>query len=336
MERLTQTDPTALGTITLQGRLGRGGMGVVYYGLTQDREPVAVKAILESLLDRTEVRARFARELEALRTVQSPHVATLLVSSEEDADRPWLAIEFIRGLSLKEYVETVGTLTTEHAATLGVVVARALADIHAAGLLHRDLKPGNILMSREGPMVIDLGLVAFSDGPTDLTRSDLPMGTAVCMAPEQVNTPKQLTATVDVYALAATLLYVLTKRFPFNERTTPMQLIKLSDPNAVPELAGVPESLAPLLAEMLAFDPAARPSVEEVHDRLAGVLTAPVPVAIRNLAVSTFVRRDSDPQEIVPPLPPVRKDLTTVAAPGTVIHELAERLRNSYAATARF
>ncbi|MBF6340664.1 serine/threonine protein kinase [Nocardia abscessus] len=336
MEHLSQNDPTTLGTITLKGRLGRGGMGAVYYGITEDLEAVAVKTILESLLDRGEVRARFTRELEALRTVQSPHVATLLDSAAEGDDRPWLAIEFIRGLSLKEYVETSGTLTTEQVATLGLVVARALADIHAVGLLHRDLKPGNILMGREGPMVIDLGLVAFSDGPTDLTHTDLPMGTAVCMAPEQVNSPKHLTATVDVYALGATLLYTLTKRFPFNERTTPLQLVKLSDPNAVPDLAGVPESIGPLLAEMLAFDPAARPSVEDVHDRLMQLLSTPVPVSIRNLAVSTFIRRDSDPEEIAPAPRPGRKDLTEVAAPGTVIHELAERLRNSYAATAKF
>ncbi len=336
MERLAKTDPTILGSIILKGRLGRGGMGIVYYGINQDLEPVAVKAILESLVDRAEVRARFARELEALRTVQSPHVATLLDASGAEDDRPWLAIEFIRGLSLKEFVDASGTLTTEQAATLGLVIARAMTDIHAVGLLHRDLKPSNILMGREGPMVIDLGLVAFSDGPTDLTRSDMPMGTAVCMAPEQVNTPKQLTAAADVYALGATLLYALTKRFPFNERTTSMQLIRLSDPNAVPDLSSAPESITPLLAEMLAFDPSMRPSVQGVQERLTELLSTPVSVAIRNLAVSTFVRRDSDPQEFAPTPRPARKDLAPVAVPGTVLNELAERLRNSYAATAKF
>ena len=185
-------------------------MGRVFYGMTDDYEPVAVKVIRDDLAGRAEVRARFAREMDALRTVQSPYVAALVDASGEDEERPWLAVEYVRGLSLKEFVETRGPLGADNAATLGMLLAGALEDIHEAGLVHRDLKPGNILLGRDGPKVIDLGLVAFAEGPTDLTRTDSAIGTPACMSPEQAGRPKEVTAATDVYALGATLVAVLT------------------------------------------------------------------------------------------------------------------------------
>jgi len=145
---LERSDPVRLGSITLRGRLGSGGMGRVYYGLTDDYEPVALKVIREDLAGRAEVRARFARETDALRTVQSPQVAALIDASDEDADQPWLAVEYVRGLNLKEYIDSRGPLDPQQAATLGALLAGGLGDIHRAGLLHRDFKPGNVLLGR--------------------------------------------------------------------------------------------------------------------------------------------------------------------------------------------
>ncbi|MEV6769689.1 serine/threonine-protein kinase [Nocardia sp. NPDC051030] len=336
MERLKSTDPKRIGGVAIRGRLGNGGMGRVYFGVTGDGDPVAVKVIRDELLGRTEVRARFARELDALRSVQSPHVAPLLAASDESEERPWLAIDYIRGLSLKELIEERGPLGAEQTATLGLLLTKALADIHAAELLHRDLKPGNILMGREGPKVIDLGLAAFLEGPTDLTTSEARLGTPVCMSPEQINTPRELTAATDVYALGSTLLYVLTKHFPFQDQVALVLLHKISSPNTQPDLGGVPESFEPLLRRMLAFDPAARPAVSELHSWFEQMVGNQLSTAIRNLAVTTYVERDTDPAEQIPPRKPPRKDLSTVAPPGSVIHRLAERLRNNYASTARF
>ncbi|MFE3797533.1 serine/threonine-protein kinase [Nocardia tengchongensis] len=336
MERLKDADPKRIGAVAIRGRLGNGGMGRVYFGVTDDGDAVAVKVIREDLLGRDEVRGRFARELDALRSVQSPHVASLLAASDEDEEKPWLAIEYIRGLNLKELIEERGPLGAEQTAILGLLLTKALADIHAAELLHRDLKPGNILMGREGPKVIDLGLAAFLDGPTDLTSSQFPLGTPACMSPEQITTPRSLTAAVDVYALGATLMFVLTGRFPFHDRVAIALMHKITDPTTPPDLSGVPEPFEPFLRRMLAFDPAARPAVTELHDWFTQLIGGQVPPAIGNLAVATYVERDSDPLEPTPPQRPQRKDLSSFAPPGSVIHKLAERLRTNYASTARF
>ncbi|WUV49929.1 serine/threonine protein kinase [Nocardia vinacea] len=336
MDHLQVSDPKQIGEIAIRGRLGNGGMGRVYFGVTDDGDPVAVKVIRDDLLGRAEVRARFARELDALRSVQSPHLAALLAASDDDDERPWLALEYIRGLSLKELIETRGPLSVEQTAILGLLLTKALADIHAAELLHRDLKPGNILMGREGPKVIDLGLAAFAGGPTDLTGSAAHLGTPACMSPEQINTPRQLTAATDVYALGASLLYVLTKHFPYQDQVVVALLLKISDPNVPPDLRGVPDSFEPLLRRMLAADPADRPTVPELHTRFEQLVGPQQSAAIRNLAITTYVERDTDPSEPEPLRRPPRRDLSAVAPPGSVLHRLSERLRNNYASTARF
>ncbi|GGQ00545.1 hypothetical protein GCM10010140_33300 [Streptosporangium pseudovulgare] len=338
MEPVDRSDPQIIGGIALRGRLGSGGMGRVFYGLTADYEPVAVKVIREEMADRAEVRARFAREVDALRTVQGPHVAGLVDASEEDEEPPWLAVEYVRGLSLKEFVELRGPLAPADAATLGVLLAAALKDVHRAGLLHRDLKPGNILLGRDGPKVIDLGLVAFAEGPTDLTTSGSTLGTPACMSPEQANTPRSVTAATDVYALGATLLFALTGHYPYQGANLAALLMNIINSEKAPDLAGLPEDFVPFVTAMLAHDPAARPGLAQVTSWLTGPATAgglTLPVAVRRLAVATYVERESDPAEPEPSLPK-RRDLTDVVVPGSVVALLAERLRDAYAANARF
>ncbi|WP_248965313.1 serine/threonine-protein kinase [Sphaerisporangium perillae] len=339
MDALDRSDPKQIGDIMLRGRLGSGGMGRVFYGVTETYEPVAVKVIREDLVSRAEVRSRFARETDALRAVQGPHVAALVDASGDDEDRPWLAVEYVRGLSLKEFVETRGPLSPENVATLGALIADALKDIHRMGLLHRDLKPGNILLGREGPKVIDLGLVAFADGPTDLTTTQSTLGTPACMSPEQANTPKQLTAATDVYSLGATLMYALTKHYPYDGATVAALFMKIVSSDVAPNLDGLPEEFVPLISAMLAQDPAARPTVAEAFDRLEELATrggTTLPVAIRRLAVATYVEREDDPVDIEPLPRPRPRDLSQVVVPGSVVARLADRLRGSYAANARF
>ncbi|MFC0864312.1 serine/threonine-protein kinase [Sphaerimonospora cavernae] len=338
MDPLDRSDPTRIGGATLRGRLGSGGMGRVFYGVTDDYEQVAVKIIREDLLGHAEPRARFAREIDALRTVRGPHVAALIDASGEDEERPWLAVEFVRGLSLKEFIDSRGPLGDEHAATLGVLLASALGDIHAAGLLHRDLKPGNILLGRDGAKVIDLGLVALADGPTDLTTTTSTLGTPACMSPEQANTPKNVTAATDVYALGATLMFALTKHYPYDGKTVAALFMNIISPEVEPDLTGVPAEFAPLIAAMLAHDPADRPTVPEAYERLKELATADgisLPVAVRRFAVATYVERETDPQDPAPPARPRPRDLSEVVVPGSVVARLADRLRGAYAAGAR-
>ncbi|MEU4832272.1 serine/threonine-protein kinase [Streptosporangium sp. NPDC023615] len=338
MDPLDRSDPQHIGDIKLHGRLGVGGMGRVFYGLTPDYEQVAVKVIREELTGRAEVRARFAREIDALRTVQGAYVAGLVDASEEEDEQPWLAVEYVRGLSLKECVESHGTLTADDAAVLGVLLAGALEDVHRAGLLHRDLKPGNVLMGREGPKLIDLGLVAFADGPSDLTTSQSTLGTPACMSPEQANTPKNVTSATDVYALGATLLFALTGHYPYDAPNIAALFMRIVNPEIAPNLDGLPTAFEPVVAAMLAHDPAARPGIAQVTAWLSDLATAdgtPLPVAARRLAVATYVERLSDPPEVEPPLPR-RRDLSQVIVPGSVVALLAARLRDAYASNARF
>ncbi|MCT9934552.1 serine/threonine protein kinase [Planotetraspora sp. A-T 1434] len=339
VDPLDRSDPRRIGGISLHGRLGSGGMGRVFYGVTEDYEQVAVKVIREDLVSRAEVRARFARETDALRTVQGPQVAALVDASGDDEERPWLAVEYVRGLSLKEFVETRGTLSGENAATLGVLLASGLKDIHAAGLLHRDLKPGNVLLGRDGPKVIDLGLVAFADGPTDLTTTESTLGTPACMSPEQANTPKQVTTAADVYSLGATLMFALAKHYPYDGKTVAGLFMNIVNPEVAPNLEGVPAEFEQLISAMLAHDPAVRPTVSQTYDRLKELATAggiTLPVATRRLAVATYVELETDPHEVAPLPRPRRRDLSEVVTPDSVVARLADRLRGAYAANARF
>jgi eukaryotic-like serine/threonine-protein kinase len=339
VDSLERSDPKQIGGISLRGRLGIGGMGRVFYGITEDYDQVAVKVIREDLVSRAEVRTRFARETEALRTVQGPHVAALVNASGDDEDPPWLAVEYVRGLSLKEFVETRGPLSPENAAALGAQLADALEDVHQAGLLHRDLKPGNVLLGRDGAKVIDLGLVAFADGPTDLTTTGSTLGTPACMSPEQANTPKQVTTAADVYSLGATLLFALTDHYPYDAKTVAALFMKIVSPDVAPDLAGVPAAFEELLSAMLAHDPADRPTVPQAYERLKELGTdgeISLSVAARRLSVATYVERDDDPENVDTIIRPRPRDLSEVVMPGSVVAKLADRLRGSYAANARF
>ncbi|MEV0230912.1 serine/threonine-protein kinase [Nonomuraea sp. NPDC050786] len=339
MDPLKPSDPRQIGDIVLHGRLGSGGMGQVFYGVTPDSEPVALKVIREEFFDKVEVRERFTREIDALRTVQSPYVAALVDAAEEDADKPWLAVDYVRGLNLREFVDSQQSLGSVDAAALGVVLADALTALHQAGLIHRDLKPANILMSVDGPKVIDLGLVAFTEGPTDLTTDTSMLGTPVCMAPEQVTAPTQVTVAADIHALGATLLFALTKHYPYDGRPNrDKMLIDLTNPEVAPDLSGLPDGFESIIAAMLAHDPAARPDIPRVRAWLSDLATADgitLAVAVRHLAVTTYIVRDTDPPEVDPPLPK-RRDLTEVVVPGSVVALLAERLRGTYACNAPF
>ncbi|MBE1532628.1 serine/threonine-protein kinase [Actinomadura algeriensis] len=335
MEPLDRSDPRRIGErITLRGRLGAGGMGRVYYGVTDDHEQVAVKVIKADLVDRDEVRERFARETDALRTLQGPHLASLVDASGADDDEPWLAMEYVRGLTLSEFVKTRGPLPVPVAAVLGVLLAGALRDVHAAGLLHRDLKPGNVLLGRDGPKVIDFGLVAFADGPSDLTTSKSMLGTPHCMPPEQMQTPKEITAAADVYALGATLLFALTKHYPYEAETIHGLIGKVISAHIGPDLGGVPDAFTGPVAAMLAYGAGDRPPLPALVHDLSG-MCGPVPEAITAFALATYVKRESDPADVAPP----RRSRTVPSAvtpPGSVLAGLADRLRTSYAVSARF
>jgi serine/threonine protein kinase len=336
VEPLKPADPTELGGIALRGRLGRGGMGTVYYGVTPDGDQVAVKMIREDLLEKSEARGRFDREALTIGMVQGPRVANLIVASPPDEAPPWFAVEYVRGLTLAEYVHQYGPLTAELTAALGIGLAEALTAIHQADILHRDLKPSNILLARDGPKVIDFGLAALTAAPGDLTRSTETIGTPVCMAPEQVKSAKDLTSAADVYSLGAVLVFALTAHYPYQRPTVPATLYAIADAATPPDLAGVPEILAGPIADMLAHAPAARPTLGEVITALAKLLTDDPGDCLQRLAEATYRERPSDPPPADPPATRRRRLPETPRVPSALVQQVADGLRRDYAKDAPF
>ncbi|MCQ4213971.1 protein kinase domain-containing protein [Streptomyces longispororuber] len=286
--QLRGTSPRSVGPYVTLARLGAGGMGEVFLArparLTAGYGPddlVAVKVIRnEAARDEGYLR-RFEREAAVAAAVSSPYVARL-VGSAVSGEQPWLATEFVTGPTLAQAVRRHGPLPPGAVAALGAGLARGLAALHAAGALHRDVKPGNVLLAADGPRVIDLG-VARVRTATTLTETGLLVGTPGFMSPEHVAGGRHVVPASDVFCLASVLAYAATGRDPFGDGPVAAVLYRVSQAEA--ELGPMPEELATVLRSCLARDPAERPSAADVadtFDRLRDAAHAPEwPDAVR-------------------------------------------------------
>ena len=163
-------------------------------------------------------------------------------------------------LTLRQYVDA-GPAALPLAAMIGAMLADGLTKVHQAGLLHRDLKPQNIILGPDGPKLIDFGLAVLIDREHYLTEPGALVGTPAYMSPEQVEGERELTAAVDIYGLAATLVFALTGHGLYPPTNSWNLLLRITEPGDLPDLSGVPAELVPLLGAMLAFDPTARPGL---------------------------------------------------------------------------
>ena len=182
---MTAQDHTdRLGPYRLLERLGEGGMGVVYLAADQQQRRVAVKALRPAIAADPNARRRLAREVETMRRVRSPFVAEVL-DADIDGRSPYIVTRFVPGRTLDEAVKQDGPLQGAALQQFAGGLARALAEIHAAGVVHRDLKPGNVMLCRGDPVVIDFGIAHIADA-TKLTQSGIVMGTPGYLAPEVI------------------------------------------------------------------------------------------------------------------------------------------------------
>lgn len=265
LQPLLPSDPSAIAGYRLLGRLGAGGMGVVYLGRTDNGELAAVKVTHADQAEQADFRARFRREVDAARRVASPW-AVPVTGADPDAPEPWMATAFVPGPSLGEAVLAHGPLPERSVRLLGGALARALAAVHAAGLVHRDVKPGNVLLAVDGPRLIDFG-IARTTGETALTSTDMVVGTPGFLAPEQAEArAAEIGPPSDVFALGCLLAHAATGRPPFG--TGAVDALLYRTVHDEPDLAGVPAGLLDLVRGCLAKDPAQRPTAEEIGVRL--------------------------------------------------------------------
>jgi hypothetical protein len=263
---LEPADPRLIGPYQLLGRLGAGGMGRVFLGVSAAGRPVAVKVVHAELAADPEFRARFSTEVAAARKVSGLFTA-LVVDADVDAPVPWLATAYVAGPSLSEAVRDSGPLTAWSLLALAAGLAKSLTAIHAAGVVHGDLKPSNVLLAPDGPRVIDFGISQAAE-VAPLAQAGLVVGTPSYMAPEQA-AGEEVGPRSDVFSLGAVLAFAATGRKPFGVGPPAAVLERVV--RVAADLEDAPAEVRPLIEQCLAKDPLRRPTAAEL---LAGVTAA--------------------------------------------------------------
>ncbi|MEU8621385.1 PQQ-binding-like beta-propeller repeat protein [Streptomyces sp. NPDC048623] len=280
--------PRRIGPYEVLATLGAGGMGEVYLARGEagggtgggtagsadgpgssggaDVAYVAVKTVRRDVAGEPAFRERFRREIKVAGLVRSAYAAAP-VGGDADADPPWLATAYVPGPSLAQAVRRGGPLPVATVRALGARIARALADLHAAGVLHRDLKPGNVMLAVDGPRLIDFG-IARASGATTMTATGLMVGTPSFMSPEHVAGARHVTGASDVFCLGSLLCHAATGEDPFGDGPVAAVLYRVSQAEA--DLTRVPEELRGVVAACLARDPADRPAPEALVELLGG------------------------------------------------------------------
>jgi serine/threonine protein kinase len=247
--------PRTLGPYRLQDRLGEGGMGVVHLARDPEGRAVAVKVLHPLGSEVVNARRRLAREVETMRRVRSPYVAEVL-DADVTGEFPYIVTRFVSGPTLDEMVRTRGPLSGPGLRRLAHGMAEALAAIHAAGVVHRDLKPGNVMLTDDRPIVIDFGIAQAGDA-TRLTQTGLVMGTPGYLAPEVIEGEPSSPAS-DVHSWGSTMAFAATGHLPFGGGSYETIFYRIISGRA--DLSGVPAPLVPLISAALARDPSHRPS----------------------------------------------------------------------------
>ncbi|MEV6398334.1 serine/threonine-protein kinase [Streptomyces sp. NPDC051907] len=301
-EPLRQDDPTEIAGYVLEARIGEGGMGAVYLTRTADGHPVALKLIRREHAQSENFRRRFAREVEAARRVGGRHLAQV-VDHDAEAARPWLATRYVPGLPLDDALEEYGPLPLGCVLQLTACAAHALDAVHAAGVIHRDVKPANLLLTAEGPCLLDFG-IARAEGTESLTTVGRMVGTPKYMSPEHA-LGKQLTPASDVFTLGLVAAEAATGRHPYGEGGGLVVATRIAGTDREPpDLSAHPPALREVLDACLSARPQDRPTAaqaaamcgraagRDVHD-FRGWLPKPLTAAVARVERSARDPRSS-------------------------------------------
>ena len=267
MERLRPDDPEQIGPWQIVNRLGSGGMGIVYMG-TNGTHAAAVKVVRDFLLEDPGARARLAREVETLQKVKSNFVAEI-VGSDVKSKTSWIATNYVDGPSLKVLIEKEGPLNETDWVSFADGLLSALAAVHSVGVIHRDIKPSNILMSKDGPKLIDFG-IAFSKESTSLTKTGLVAGTPAWLSPEQFKN-EAITTALDIFSAGSVLYYVATGTTPWGDDDSSVATIMHSLLTGDPDVSTLTELQRNLILSLLEKDYRKRVSANKALNTLREV-----------------------------------------------------------------
>jgi serine/threonine protein kinase len=281
-----------LGPYRLLRRLGEGGMGVVHLAVDPQGRQVAIKVLRGEVAGDEVARRRLSREVETMRRVRSKYIAEV-VDADVTGHRPYIVTRFVPGRPLDEIVKDDGPLDLPALVRIGHGVAAALAAVHSVGVIHRDLKPGNVMILDGEPVLIDFGIAQAVDA-TRLTQTGMFIGTPGYLAPEIIE-GQEAGPEVDIHALAGTLLYAATGQPPFGKGTLEMIFYNITAGKA--DVNAAPAELRPLLKAAFQRNPAKRPKAADLAERIARMLPAPPPGGTPD-EISTVPRSGEHP---VPP-----------------------------------
>jgi len=260
VQPLRRWDPHRIGPYAIIGKLGAGAMGQVFLARSTTGRLVAVKTIRVELAEESGYRARFAREVAAASRVSGVFTASV-IQADAEADLPWVATAYVPAPSLSTLVHRCGPLPVPAVRWLAAGCAEALQSIHGVGLVHRDVKPSNVLVARDGPQVIDFGVARVAER-VQLTATRGAAGTPAYMAPEQARDATLTSPASDVFSLGATLVFAATGHPPYPGDTVMDVLVRLA--TEPPDLSGMPDELVDLVAACLERVPRDRPTDAEI------------------------------------------------------------------------
>ncbi len=302
---LSMHDPRVLGPWSLRSRLGAGGMGVVFYA-TGPQGEAALKMIRPGLLDAPATRDRFRREVAILRAVHDEHICRFL-DADLTSEPAWLAMEYLAGDSLRDHVTARGPLAGRAWWSLAAGLAQALDVLASRRITHRDLKPGNVILTDRGPVLIDFGIARPEDA-TQLTGTGLVTGSPAWLSPEQANLDPTGPPT-DVFSFGSLLAYAATGRSPFGEGASVAVLMSIL--KRPPDLAGVDPERVALLQWMLDKEPTRRPTARQVRDLARAAVAGEDMTMLLGVDPHATVGTAPPPAPPPRPLPAVRTGTAT-------------------------